>query len=50
MSDTPNPGGPQAVGRGCTCPVYDNHRGKGFNGNFWITVDCPLHGAEGERG
>ena len=42
-----NPGSEQAQARGCRCPYYDNHSGKGFvmDGElqFWITVGCPLH-------
>ena len=44
-----NPGSKEAVDRGCTCPVIDNHNGKGLgNGMFWISAECPLHGVEGE--
>lgn len=44
---TPNPGSPQAVDRGCTCPVLDNGHGRPRpDGNFWISKDCPLHGAK----
>ena len=39
----PNPGSAEAVKRGCQCPVLDNHHGKGVNGMFWVTEDCPLH-------
>lgn len=43
----PNPGSQKAQDRGCICPFYDNHRGKGFvmKGElvFWIMVGCPLH-------
>lgn len=44
----PNPGSPEAVDRGCTCAVIDNHYGRGFGPadrpEFWITISCPLHG------
>ena len=46
----PNPGSPEAVEKGCKCPVMDNHGGKGFmmgeeNGiMFWMVRACPLHG------
>jgi len=46
----PNPGSPEAVEKGCKCPVMDNHGGKGFmmgeeNGIlFWMVRACPLHG------
>jgi hypothetical protein len=52
-----NPGSPEAVQSGCTCPVLDNGRGRGayqVGGVWvhWINGDCPLHGKakrEGER-
>ena len=25
-----NPGSPEAIKQGCTCPSMDNHNGKGF--------------------
>lgn len=44
---TPNPGSPEAVARGCTCPVIDNHHGRGVPASdgpwFWHTVGCPVH-------
>jgi hypothetical protein len=43
----PNPGSIEALDRGCRCPHYDNHRGRGFPLNhelvFFINEDCPLH-------
>lgn len=45
-----NPGSPEAVANGCTCPRMDNANGRGAWGTggskavFWITEDCPLHG------
>ena len=41
----PNPGSPEALDRGCTCPIVDNHGGNGFGDPllFWITDGCPLH-------
>lgn len=47
-TQTPNPGSPEAVEQGCTCPVYDNAHGRGFGGDgeqwgWWITEKCPLH-------
>jgi len=43
----PNPGSNEARARGCTCPVIDNHHGRGVplpGGNkFWITGNCPVH-------
>lgn len=53
MSDGPNPGSPQAVEKGCTCPRIDNGHGKGYMGGvkdengetiFVRSGDCPLHG------
>lgn len=43
-----DPGSKSAINKGCTCPVLDNHRGKGIptvDGKpvFWISADCPLH-------
>lgn len=46
----PNPGSAEAVQQGCTCPVIDNHYGKGVpvgKGGaplFWHSENCPLHG------
>ena len=54
MSDLPNPGSPEAVEKGCTCPIIDNHHGEGFpcDGKqaFWIDATCPLHGIYPEGG
>lgn len=45
MSDTPNPGSPDAVIQGCQCPRMDNHHGRGRgDGTFVMVLDCPLHG------
>ena len=47
MSAKPNPGTPEALDLGCTCPVLDNHYGDGFvvNGEriWWRNAECPLH-------
>lgn len=48
----PNPGSSEAVEQGCSCPVMDNHHGKGIpvpdNGEikraFWINAECSMHG------
>jgi len=44
----PNPGSQEAIDKGCTCPVMDNHYGKGFQyGNaqcFYHNELCPLQG------
>lgn len=40
------PGSPEAVEAGCTCPVTDNHHGKGYQGvegMHCISGDCELH-------
>lgn len=47
----PNPGSPEAVEKGCKCPVMDNHNGEGipldgYDKSFWINRNCPLHGAK----
>ena len=48
MTNTPNPGSPEAIEQGCTCPVMDNANGRGAWGSegesFWINADCPIHG------
>ncbi len=50
----PDPGTDAAINAGCTCPVIDNHRGRGWHGKagiFIYTVGCPVHEAilsEGE--
>ena len=44
--NTTMPGAPEAVARGCKCPVIINHHGKGRDGasEEWFAVeDCPLH-------
>jgi len=50
MSPKPNPGTPEALDLGCTCPVLDNHYGDGFvvNGEriWWRNSECPLHSAK----
>jgi hypothetical protein len=43
---TPNPGSPEAVSKGCRCPVLDNANGRGYmgvEGIFVYTSCCPLH-------
>lgn len=44
----PKPGSDAAVLLGCTCPVIDNHHGRGIilNGerHYWMDDECPLHG------
>lgn len=43
----PSPGSDAAVEQGCTCPVMDNHYGKGvpyIDGPvYWINAHCVLH-------
>ncbi len=50
MNDTvqkPNPGTPEAIELGCSCPVIDNHYGKGVEMNgeivYWYSDGCLLH-------
>jgi hypothetical protein len=44
MSEVPNPGSPEAIELGCTCPVLDNGHGQRVDGLFWMNMDCPIHG------
>ena len=48
MTDTPNPGSKEAVEKGCTCAVLDNHHGEGFvyagERCWYMDIDCPIHG------
>ena len=44
------PGSPKATDQGCTCPVFDNRKGRGCgltdkDGNplYYINEKCPLH-------
>ena len=54
---TPSPGSPKATDQGCTCPVFDNCKGRGYgitdkDGKplYYINEKCPLHVAkEGEK-
>lgn len=42
----PKPGSKEAIRDGCTCPVVDNHCGKGWDGGgelFVYNLECPLH-------
>ena len=55
MGTTPiAPGSPEAVARGCQCPVLDNARGKGagFHGQreYWISEGCPIHAGIAKSG
>lgn len=41
-----NPGSHDAVKAGCTCPVIDNHYGKGRREDYkeyLVNDTCPLH-------
>lgn len=40
----PPPGSDAALALGCRCPVLDNAHGRGVEGRFWMSADCPLHG------
>ena len=52
-----NPGSPEAVAAGCTCPRLDNGHGRGYLGGvkdqktgetlFVYTVGCPVHHPKG---
>jgi hypothetical protein len=47
--DTPPPGSDAAIDQGCTCPVLDNGRGRGYMGQpgvFVMNAGCPLHGVD----
>lgn len=52
MSETervPNPGSNEAREQGCTCPVWDNHKGEGRplpdgTHEFIYNRNCTLHG------
>ena len=56
-SMTPPPGSPEATEHGCTCPVFDNCKGRGCGLTdkegellYYINEKCPLHVAkEGEK-
>ncbi len=42
-----NPGSKEAMEKGCSCTVIDNHYGKGrSNGDYIYDMDCELHTAE----
>lgn len=50
-NDVPNPGHPDAVKQGCTCPVVDNAHGRGsYKGDWIIAFDCPLHAPDDREG
>jgi hypothetical protein len=56
----PNPGSDAAIDANCSCPVMDNHHGRGIpwpredgldpteHPSFWVNADCPLHGTASE--
>jgi hypothetical protein len=48
LPSKPNPGSPEALTKGCRCPVIDNAHGEGTGWGgaaaFWINIRCPLHG------
>ncbi len=51
-TEQPNPGSPEAVRLGCTCPVIDNHHGSGWRGNpdmFLQDGNCPIHNRPGRK-
>lgn len=47
-TNTPFPGSPDALARGCRCPSMDNGYGDPQlahdRGGWWIAGDCPIHG------
>ena len=47
MTSNPTPGSDDAIAQGCTCPVLDNGRGRGYQidgkRQFWIDWACPVH-------
>ena len=46
MEEIYNPGSPEAVARGCVCPVDENNNGDGIigtDGQFYISSDCVMH-------
>jgi hypothetical protein len=51
---THNPGSPDAVDAGCTCPAIDNHHGEGMSYSdgprWWVNGGCPLHDPSEEEG
>jgi hypothetical protein len=49
--DVPDPGSPEAVKLGCTCPIDDNQNEEGITTSepitiFWVNGKCKLHGPE----
>jgi hypothetical protein len=45
------PGTQEAIDAGCTCPVIDNHYGKGIpepdgTVHYWYSSSCPTHGEQ----
>lgn len=47
-----SPGSPEAVKKGCLCPILDNHHGQGYQGIKGIYVysgNCPLHAVPYKR-
>jgi len=54
MTDLPTPGSKDATDQGCTCPVVDNHYGRGYFGfgdeyGWVMQEDCPIHGIKQEE-
>lgn len=46
---SPPPGSQEAVDMGCTCAVWDNNHGKGFQWDrnkppmYYVSGNCPVH-------
>ena len=42
-----NPGSPESIQYGCTCPLVENNMGAVAplpENHWWVDTDCPLHG------
>ena len=55
MTEPPHPGTEDAHAKGCTCPIIDNHYGKGRGGDgerygWYMMGNCPLHSPAAEPG
>lgn len=53
MTHIHNPGSPEAIAIGCTCPADQNANGVGYYslpGKFVYTIGCPVHPLSGIKG
>lgn len=54
-TDTPPPGSREAVKAGCTCPIVDNHFGRGAYPTksgpviYIYNATCPVHNPADDR-